>query len=295
MIRFKRPGFTLIELLVVIAIIAILAAILFPVFSQAREKARTISCLSNSKQIGTAIMMYAQDYDEAVVAAASLGTWASNPQAPYYQEWVSFLMPYVKSGDYQDAQGRWHPAGIFNCPSFSEQRWLAAATLSTCDGPNVNTHSFPNGETVFPPYETYATYGISFDCPYEIEASFQGPCLQFGGGTQADPCFAFPGSTMAPLSFGNGYPGAPLNDIRYLPQVQRPTETAIVNDDLSARSSGNTYYSMWFGCEASQMHGVGGNYTFLDGHSKLIVGNIQLYESQGSDGVWYERYLDWVR
>ena len=64
----RRPqserGFTLIELLVVIAIIAILAAILFPVFAQAREKARQASCLSNCKQIGTASNMYVQDYDE---------------------------------------------------------------------------------------------------------------------------------------------------------------------------------------------------------------------------------------
>ena len=59
-----RAGFTLIELLVVIAIIAILAAILFPVFAQAREQARTAACLSNLKQIGLGIKMYAQDYDE---------------------------------------------------------------------------------------------------------------------------------------------------------------------------------------------------------------------------------------
>ncbi|MBB6052658.1 DUF1559 domain-containing protein [Armatimonas rosea] len=62
----QKRGFTLIELLVVIAIIAILAAILFPVFAQAREKARQTSCLSNMKQIGTALMMYSQDYDEMI-------------------------------------------------------------------------------------------------------------------------------------------------------------------------------------------------------------------------------------
>ena len=61
----RRSGFTLIELLVVIAIIAILAAILFPVFAQAREKARQTTCLSNCKQIGMALMQYEQDWDEA--------------------------------------------------------------------------------------------------------------------------------------------------------------------------------------------------------------------------------------
>src|ERR1051326_6870358 len=65
----SRDGFTLIELLVVIAVIAILAAILFPVFSRAREKARTTTCVSNCRQIGTALMMYVQDYDEVMPVA----------------------------------------------------------------------------------------------------------------------------------------------------------------------------------------------------------------------------------
>src|SRR5437016_8463959 len=83
----KRIGFTLIELLVVIAIIAILAAILFPVFAQAREKARAISCLSNCKQSGTAFYMYVQDYDETTL---KMGAGV---------DWWSLIYPYTKNLD----------------------------------------------------------------------------------------------------------------------------------------------------------------------------------------------------
>ena len=67
----SRRAFTLIELLVVIAIIAVLAAILFPVFAQAREKARQTACLSNMRQMTLGVMMYAQDYDETLPLAAT--------------------------------------------------------------------------------------------------------------------------------------------------------------------------------------------------------------------------------
>src|SRR5882724_457674 len=91
--RSNRQGFTLIELLVVIAIIAILAAILFPVFAQAREKARQTSCLSNNKQIGLAVLMYAQDYDEYY----PMGAYNTDPNAPVAM-WYDFVEPYIKAG-----------------------------------------------------------------------------------------------------------------------------------------------------------------------------------------------------
>ncbi|MDR3708624.1 MAG: DUF1559 domain-containing protein [Capsulimonadaceae bacterium] len=87
----KRSGFTLIELLVVIAIISILAAILFPVFASAREKARQSSCTSNLKQIGVAVLAYAQDYDEWLpLATFTAGT--TN------YRWQTALDPYIKGG-----------------------------------------------------------------------------------------------------------------------------------------------------------------------------------------------------
>lgn len=97
--QMKRQGFTLIELLVVIAIIAILAAILFPVFAQAREKARRASCVSNLKQIGLGFMQYTQDYDETMPIAA-YDMW--NRQTT---KWMDIIQPYVKSTQ------------VFDCPS----------------------------------------------------------------------------------------------------------------------------------------------------------------------------------
>src|SRR2546421_12507612 len=101
---FNRKAFTLIELLVVIAIIAILAAILFPVFAQARESARKTSCLSNMRQLGLATRMYMQDYDEKFPQVKqSSGNPAVDDadgslEDPDYGSIFAMLLPYSRGG-----------------------------------------------------------------------------------------------------------------------------------------------------------------------------------------------------
>lgn len=97
-----KQGFTLIELLVVIAIIALLAAILFPVFARARENARKSSCANNLKQIGLAAYQYSQDYDELVVS--SYGAY-TNPTVGGTVYWMGLILPYIKNTQ------------VFQCPS----------------------------------------------------------------------------------------------------------------------------------------------------------------------------------
>lgn len=105
--RTNRPhAFTLIELLVVIAIIAILAAILFPVFAQAREKARQAACLSNMKQIGIGLIMYASDYDSQY-PPSQLGTGTQ------LVSWPQMMQPYIKNQD------------VFACPSTSQNATIS--------------------------------------------------------------------------------------------------------------------------------------------------------------------------
>ncbi|MFP3903009.1 MAG: DUF1559 domain-containing protein [Armatimonadota bacterium] len=121
-----RKGFTLIELLVVIAIIAILAAILFPVFARAREKARQSSCLSNCKQLGLAAMMYGQDYDESVMPTRTGKNEAGSPMTYWCPRANSegLLAPYTKN------------IQIFICPSRGEPAWPRNAAVGTTYGSN---------------------------------------------------------------------------------------------------------------------------------------------------------------
>ncbi|RYX86420.1 DUF1559 domain-containing protein [bacterium] len=126
-----KPAFTLIELLVAIAIIAILAAILFPVFARARENARRASCISNLKQIGLGVMQYTQDYDE---------TYHNSINTNYSIWWYQAYYPYIKSNQ------------VFVCPS--------ATNTSAPDIPNnINTYELTYGINAATWIETAYTPG----------------------------------------------------------------------------------------------------------------------------------------
>lgn len=123
----QNQGFTLIELLVVIAVIAILAAILFPAFAQAREKSRQTSCLSNVRQVGLSIEMYRTDFDERFPAGLGIAEgerlWAG-------EGWAGQCHPYTKN------------AGVFSCPT--DTRTLAGArNFRVSYGYNINLLAFP--------------------------------------------------------------------------------------------------------------------------------------------------------
>jgi len=139
----KRRGFTLIELLVVIAIIAILAAILFPVFAQAREKARQTACISNTKQIGTAVILYVQDYDEVFPFSDNFAILIpGSPVQGNYQYWGDAIAPYVRNGgtsNHPTLQGGTGNYGPYQrCPSFI-QGWTGYAW-------NVELGYYPSGQ-----------------------------------------------------------------------------------------------------------------------------------------------------
>jgi prepilin-type N-terminal cleavage/methylation domain-containing protein/prepilin-type processing-associated H-X9-DG protein len=115
--RNRRTGFTLIELLVVIAIIAILAAILFPVFAQAREKARQTSCLSNQKQIALGLVQYVQDYDESFPPGQYYAPCSPNDYSGKWYSWAAMIDPYIKSGTKYANGGVDAKKGVYTCPS----------------------------------------------------------------------------------------------------------------------------------------------------------------------------------
>jgi len=181
--RCKR-GFTLIELLVVIAIIAILAAILFPVFAKAREKARQASCLSNVKQMLTGFMGYASDYDEQFpIFSWTYRNCGGSPAWPNMTMWYVALNPYVKN------------TGIYKCPSGARDR---------CCGGQHGTSAFPQ-----------TSYGMN-------EAIANGPagCC---GGDKGLARYQYPADTLLVGDCRNNLGGAgDQNDLHILTRYALP-------------------------------------------------------------------------
>lgn len=237
----RRSGFTLIELLVVIAIIAILAAILFPVFAQAREKARSISCLSNTNQMGLALMMYTQDYDEHVCFNND-GNWYQYPAGSgyyYLNTWESLLEPYMK--DY----------ALWICPSATINSGLYAGYDYSPSSPWTSgplKGSIQSAYTLNNYYNYNSTYGGIFQSPSpDSIAAFDSPAqLIFCADGGQSPITAWD-----PEQIVTQYVGMAINTTNnppYLYAVGTYSQGAI------------------FG-----RHMGGANTVFFDGHSKWLT------------------------
>jgi prepilin-type N-terminal cleavage/methylation domain-containing protein/prepilin-type processing-associated H-X9-DG protein len=240
----KALGFTLIELLVVIAIIAILAAILFPVFAQAREKARQISCVSNLKQIGIGTLMYAQDYDETYMPCRDL-----DPAFGGTAEWTVLIQPYIKNGSTGGAFN--YETGVFNCPSFptplQANQYKPRADIFEAEDSTTNNKPVVN---------------LSFvDDPSEKIGFIEGG--QGGGAVAGD-------------SQGWAYPFFIASEWAWIPNAaQDQIKLDLVDGDCdTALSTGNSWAgdSSGAGCSfyPRYRHTGMSNFLWLDGHVKAI-------------------------
>ncbi len=191
----RRKGFTLIELLVVIAIIAILAAILFPVFAKAREKARTSSCQSNLKQLALGMIMYNQDYDETFPPYISNGVWgtastygvqttAGMPGSTWttsdggtsgnYLTWMDLIYPYVKN------------VQVYQCPSQLKDTYPSYATnflITSSRGIALATIVSPANKILMLDY--HSPYGYANHGEYMTYHTLQNIGLHSDGGNTA--------------------------------------------------------------------------------------------------------------
>lgn len=264
---YMRRAFTLIELLVVIAIIAILAAILFPVFAQAKEAAKTTTCLSNGKNIGTAILMYANDNDDVVVPARRAPN--TDPLADQVNGlWTKSIQPYLKNED------------VLFDPSFTEAN-QEKAEGERCYGVSyTQTYLLPPAQGYGGRNGYFAHYGIaSGQIPKAECAANNKPHQAYGGsGWATDP---------------NVSGAQPQWVNRSMTEIVNPARTAIAGDAYTAIRKDQTRATVAFGCEGTFRHkSSGGAYTFMDGHSKYIQNDPEFgYKEQDDQGCWYKKYF----
>jgi len=232
----QRAGFTLIELLVVIAIIAILAAILFPVFAQARESARKASCLSNCKQLGLAMQLYAQDYDEM------LPGWNDPSRHPLASQWNSWAIVVPLLQAYNKSQNIWI------CPS----------------GPRTAAYlGGPKGA------QTYIHYGYNeyiYNTAHAVSPKYAGNfnSLAALGGTQAGV------SNIAVVADCVGTNGGALgifNDWGNFDGIK------IAGDPPGFGMPRIKYADGWTTKGGNPRHSGGTNIVFADSHAKFVQAN----------------------
>jgi prepilin-type N-terminal cleavage/methylation domain-containing protein/prepilin-type processing-associated H-X9-DG protein len=274
----QHRGFTLIELLVVIAIIAILAAILFPVFAQAREKARQTSCLSNTKQMGLAFMMYIQDYDEqfplSAVQIAPGQTWLWNFSVPVPAGWPSDIT---------------HPA----CVS-SPYYWANSIQPYI---KNYGMYACPSGNPFRQPQARY-TYATPRVAPVEVTYTYNGLLNSLSQAAVVSPAdlplgWEGRGKTKA-LGAALANPNLICSDAAtgctYVPGTLNP-------DNTTTCATGNGSTGAMFGIDGTiWIHNNGMNFMFSDGHAKYrrlgaqqtpanTNGNVDPYTGYNAQGI----------
>ena len=245
--KYKK-AFTLIELLVVIAIIAILAAILFPVFAQAREKARAISCLSNERQIGMAMIQYVQDYDEIYPNGININ---GNQRVWPAEGWAGLCQPYIKN------------TAIFRCPSDTTSS-LSKTDIVVSYGYNSNLVGFIENEgDPIPTGQPLSALSSSARTVQLFEVS------NITANVSDDREGAKPGGTL-----GTNFSGASLGLDNRLYALQK-WSTSSVNQYatglLGNRAAFNASKTQFVSVRGR--HTGGSNFLLADGHAKWLTGN----------------------
>lgn len=245
----NRSGFTLIELLVVIAIIAILAAILFPVFAQARERARAITCISNAKQLSLGWLMYAQDYDE-VISPISVHRNANGDKT----YWTELIYPYIKNGgnksvnkdgtgDTELRQNGVSGASIYICPDYAKEP------------PTVDEAG------------NLRSTGYGFYDPTQD----QYPLLSFGVNSHATPsAWAFDDSTGQLQSWAQSEFA-----LGSLAAFEEPASYVLLAEEKAGFA--DIYGGYGDGTVLGQRHNDGSTIMFMEGHVKWFRGPHPLY------------------
>jgi len=267
-----KRAFTLIELLVVIAIIAILAAILFPVFAQAKEAAKQTACLSNTKQLALGQLLYSNDYEDTVIPSNTARDQDGDPDlasldAQLQGSWVTTISPYVKSTQ------------LLFCPSFSEGNLAKAMDDAACDGDG--SPGSGSSSTLPPKDGKYLShYGIAKHAVYWS--------CDPGTNSETSPYANYPGSGWTFNYDTSNYE----YKTQGLSEVVEVARTANIGDAFTAINKDGTRVVAKFGCESQYRHkGDGGSFSFLDGHSKYLKGNPEKIHATDENGCIYEKYF----